>query len=254
MSEGGRSASPDLRRLLASDRTLRQVAPRILSALQLGDRGARYDRRAATYDRLIANALYNRLAWGASPSAYRAFASEAADAGDGAMLDAGCGTATFTAAAYRRRARSAVLVDRSVDMLDRAAQRLPGAEVTFVQADLLDLPFAPRCFTTVACFGLLHVVEDPWAALAALREQIAVGGCLFASMLVADRRPSALYLAGLHRAGEVGRPRRMDELGVAVHELFGPRADVRRSGAMAWVRAELTASPAPRRRAVADER
>lgn len=119
----------------------------------------------------------------------------------------------------------------------RAAERLAGAQAVFVQADVLDLPFAWNRFTTVACHAMLHVLEDPWAALAALRDQLAPGGRFFASMLVSDRAPGRVFLAALHRAGEVGPPRSRDELAGAARELFGNSAEVDRSGSMAWLRA-----------------
>ena len=227
------AAAPELESLLAPGRTLRGV----LSALPADDEGARYDRRAAAYDRLIASPVYNRIAWGTSPSQYAGFAAEAVAAGSGPLLDAGCGTATFTAAAYGAATRPLVLVDRSLDMLTRAADRLAGAPAAFVQADLSDLPFAHEQFATVACFGVLHVLDDPWPALAALRDQLAPGGRLFASMLVADRPVGRAYLGALHRAGEVGPPRRAEQLAHAAREAFGARAEVRRTGSMAWLRA-----------------
>ena len=189
------------------------------------------------YDRLIASPLYNRLAWGTRSADYAAFAAEALGAGDGPYLDAGCGTAVFTAGVYRSATRPLVLVDRSLDMAARAADRVGDAPATVVQADLFDLPFAPGGFATVASFGTLHVLDDPWRALAALRDQVAPGGRLFASMLVADRRVGGAYLGALRRAGEVGRPRRAGELDAAAHDLFGSSADVRRTGSMAWLRA-----------------
>jgi SAM-dependent methyltransferase len=155
------------------------------------------------------------------------------------MLDAGCGTAVFTAGTYARASRPLVLVDRSLAMLERAAERLgDGASVRLVQADLLDLPFAPGRFATVGCFAMLHVLDDPWAALTALHDQLAPGGRLFASMLVSDGSAvSRAYLRMLQRAGEVGPPRSAEELAAAARRLFGPSAEVRRTGSMAWLRA-----------------
>ena len=225
--------------LLAPGRTLRPARAPVVSALPAGDDGARYDRRAAAYDRLIGSRPYNRLAWGTSPSQYTAFAAEAVAAGSGRLLDAGCGTATFTAAAYREASRPLVLIDRSVDMLERATRRLADAPAAFVQADLLDLPFSAGQFSTVACFGVLHVLDDPLAALAALRDQLAPGGQLFASVLVADRAVGRAYLGALYRAGEVATPRRAEHLANAAQAVFGARVDVQRTGSMAWLRAAI---------------
>ena len=131
-----------------------------------------------------------------------------------------------------------MLVDLSLGMLHRAAERLVDAPAALVQADVRELPFAPRRFATVASFATLHLLEDPWSALAALRHQLAPGGRLFASMLVSDRRVGRPFLAALHRAGEVGRPRSAAELEAAARELIGRSAEVSRSGSMAWLRAD----------------
>lgn len=235
--------SLELDALLAPGRTLRPARAGIRSALPVGEEGAPYDRRAAAYDRLIGNMAYNRLAWGTDAANYGAFAAAAVGAGDGPFLDVGCGPAVFTGAAFRGVSRPLVLVDRSLDMLGRAAERLAEGSAALVQADLLDLPFSPGRFATVACFGVLHVLDDPWAALAALRDQAAPGGRIFVSMLVADRRVGRALLAALHRAGEVGQPRREEELAGAARSVFGASADVRRTGSMAWLRAATDEPP-----------
>ena len=232
-------AELDVGSVLAPGRTLRPARGPVVSTLPAGDEGARYDRRAATYVRLIGNRVYNRLAWGTSPSQYAAFAAEAVAAGSGRLLDAGCGTATFTAAAYGEARRPLVLSDRSLDMLERAAQRLVDAPAAFVQADLLALPFAPGQFSTVACFGVLHVLDDLRGALAALRDQLAPGGQLFASTLVADRAVGRAYLNALHRAGEVAEPRRTEQVAAAARAVFGAPMAVQRTGSMAWLRAAV---------------
>lgn len=230
-------AALEVESLLAPGRSLRPARAPVVSALPAGDEGARYDRRAATYDRLIANRVYNRLAWGTSPAQYAAFAAEAVAASSGWLLDVGCGTATFTAADYRAARRPLVLSDRSLDMLERAAQRLEDAPAAFVQADLLDLPFSTGHFSTVACFGVLHVLDDPRAALAALRDQLAPGGQLFASVLVADRAVGRAYLSALHRAGEVATPLRAEQLAAAAEAVFSAPVRIQCTGSMAWLRA-----------------
>ena len=199
-----------------------------------------YDRHARLYDRLIANRVYNRLAWGVDPARYAAFTAEAVASGSGPMLDVGCGTAVFSAAAYRAASRPLTLVDGSAGMLARAGERLAATTVELVQADLFALPFAPGGFETVGCFAMLHVLDDPWAGLLALRPQLAPGGSLFVSMLVADgARRSRAYLRALHRRGEVGPPRSADELHAAAVPLFGDDLTVERVGAMAFLRARV---------------
>lgn len=195
------------------------------------------DRRARLYDRLIGNRLYNRAIWGVDPARYRAFTAEAVASGTGPMLDAGCGTAVFTADVYRAATRPLTLVDQSDGMLARARERLAGTSVDLVRADLFDLPFAPGRFETLGCYGMLHVLGDPGAALVALRPQLQPGGWLFASMLVADRGGiSRAYLRALHRRGEVGPPRTAQELHDAAVPLFDD-ISIERIGAMAFLRA-----------------
>jgi hypothetical protein len=155
LSAGRSNALSDPDSLPAAGRTLRPAGNGVVSALPTDDAGAPYDRKAAVYDRVVGARAYNRVVWGTSTAAYREFASEALASGSGPMLDAGCGSALFTAGVYRRASRPLVLVDRSVGMLVRASGRLQGVPAGFVQADLSDLPFAPGCFTTVGGFGTL---------------------------------------------------------------------------------------------------
>src|SRR5664280_2767341 len=110
--------------LVAPGRELRRSANGVLSALSSHEGGSRYDGRAALYDRLVSNSFYNRRVWRSSVASYATFAAAAVASGDGPMLDVGCGTAVFTADAYRVAERPLVLVDRSLGMLTRAAQRL----------------------------------------------------------------------------------------------------------------------------------
>ena len=89
---------------------------------------------------------------------------------------------------------------------------------------------------------MLHVLDDPWAALRSLAACLAPGGRLFASMLVTDRAFGGRYAAALHRTGELGPPRSGADLGQAARELFGDAAEVTRSGSMAWLRATAPAA------------
>ncbi len=228
---------PTLDQEPAAGRTIRAVGDGLLSALPEGDEGAPNDARAAAYDRLIGNPLYNRVMWGTSPAAYTAFAWRAVASGSGPMLDAGSGTAVFTGALYRESRRPVVLVDRSLAMLQRARTRASRDGATFVQADLFDLPFAAAGFATVACFGVLHVVGDMARALASLRAQVAPGGRLFVSALVAETAVGRTYLRLLHRLGEVVAPFSEAELAAAVRRELGSGATVRRQGSMVFVEA-----------------
>ena len=226
--------------LIAPGIRLRNEGDGVFSAITAGSQAAPYDRHASVYDRLVGSRLYNRAIWGVRTADYSAFAAEALRDGEGPFLDAGCGTAVFTASVYQNAHRPLILVDRSLATLRHAAKRLSDVPATLLQARLECLPFAPRSFETVACFAVLHVLDDPWTALAALREQVAPGGRLFASMLVSDGGgTSQRYLSMLRRRGEVGPPQRADDLQQAANEIFA-QAVVSRTGSMAWLRASVS--------------
>src|SRR5215218_6533602 len=102
LSAGPSNAVSDPASLLVAGRALRSAGNGVVSALSADDAGAPYDRKAAVYDRVVGTRAYNRLVWGTSTAAYREFACEALASGTGPMLDAGCGSAVFTAGVYRR--------------------------------------------------------------------------------------------------------------------------------------------------------
>jgi ubiquinone/menaquinone biosynthesis C-methylase UbiE len=186
----------------------------------LDDAGAPYDRRAATYDRLVRSKVYNRFAWGTSPRDYTAFAATAFASDDGPLLEVAAGSAAATAELHARSGRPTVLVDLSRAMLDRAGQRIAAAtedgtfppHVRLKQADLLSLQFPANNFTTVVGLGLIHLIDNIPALVKALQHQLAPEGRLYLSGLVAETRRGRLYLDVLHKAGEVTTPLTADEL------------------------------------------
>ena len=193
-----------------------------------------YDARARVYDRLVRSRRYNRLAWRTSPDEYEAFAAEALADGDGPLLDAGCGSAAATAALYRAADRPLVLADQSAAMLELAAARIgarPG--VRYAVCDLTSPPFGPGEFGTVACYGVLHLIEDVAGWVTRLR--VLSRGRVFLSALVAEPAVSRAYLHVLHRAGEVARPRTAAELQAAIRAGAGDASvELRLRGAMAY--------------------
>lgn len=197
--------------------------------------GAPYDRRAAVYDRLVRSRTYNRLAWGCAPEDYADFAAEALASSTGPVLEAAAGSAAATAALHRRSGRPTVLVDLSRSMLERAARRLAydgdavPARIRLVQADLTALPFDGR-FTTVLALGAAHLFEDVGAFVDPLRAQLADGGKLYVSGLVAETGRGRRYLDVLHRAGEIAVPRTAREL----YDALGAPEDFRVTGCMAF--------------------
>ena len=212
------NATALLSELLLDGRRARPAGEGIWSVLPANTLGQRYDRRAAMYDRVVGSAIYNRLLWGSSPRSYSAFAQQAMRSASGPLLDAGSGSLVFTAEIYARTERPLVLVDQSIGMLEaararllRVAGRVPDG-VVLLQGDLRDIPFRPGSFATVLCMGMLHLFEDVSGVVLELVRVAAPGGQLFLTSLVAERTIGKHYLALLHRAGEVARPRTQAQL------------------------------------------
>ena len=232
-----------LQPLLSEGAALRKVDDGIFSALPSDDEGAPYDTKAALYDHMVGSSLYTRIAWGNKPSDYTAFAQRAHDSNpSGPLLDVGCGSLNFTAEVYANSERPVVLVDRSVNMLRRARQRMieqSGAvpkNVVFLQADVYDLPFDPGSFDTVAAHGLIHLFDEAPPVADALQRCVAPGGGLYVTSLVhADRAVGDTYLDLANRAGEVGRPKTPAQVKAAIESATGVAADQRLVGNMAFM-------------------
>ncbi len=96
------------------------------------------------------------------------------------VLDVACGTGQYTRALARRVARGAVVgLDLSPPMLGYAAdsalaRRL--ANVEFLRASALDLPFEDGTFNAVNCCGALHLFPHPARALAESARVLVEGG------------------------------------------------------------------------------
>lgn len=220
------------------------MAGDLWSVLPASTPGQPYDRRAALYDRVVGSAIYNRLLWGSSPRNYAAFALRAVHSGTGPLLDAGSGSLVFTAESYARPERPLVLLDRSIGMLESARRRLHRAaghipdNVVLLQGDLRDLPFREGSFATVLSMGMLHLFEDVGDVMSELMRVAQPDAWLFLTSLVAERAIGRRYLALLHRAGEVARPRTparlLEDLAALPAGLRGP-IRVERAGSMLFL-------------------
>jgi demethylmenaquinone methyltransferase/2-methoxy-6-polyprenyl-1,4-benzoquinol methylase len=106
------------------------------------------------------------------------------------VLDACCGTGDLAIGAHRLGA-DAVGVDFSAAMLDRARRKGPGVE--WVQADVLQLPFADASFDAATVgFGVRNV-EDLEAGLRELRRVLKPGGRLGILEITTPRGPLAPF-------------------------------------------------------------
>ncbi len=122
-----------------------------------------YSRQAKRYDRTRA----------ASASVLRQLRKALKGAPGRRLADIGGGTGNY-ALALKREGWRPVVVDRSTDMLVRAA----GKGLETVEADAQHLPFEDGTFDAAMMISMLHHVEDRRAALAEARRVLRQGGRL----------------------------------------------------------------------------
>ena len=176
---------------------------------------------AGAYDRVVGNPLYNKLVWNCPVSAYADAARGAiAAAGDGPMLDAGCGSLVFTAPVYRGvPAHRLILLDRSLAMLRRGQARAPAHG--FIQGDILDLPFLDGAFAGTMSWGMLHLFGSASRMLDELARVTRRGGVVAVSGLVCDGRwLSDRMLETLRRRGEIAAIESGDTVSAAFAQRF----------------------------------
>jgi SAM-dependent methyltransferase len=122
-----------------------------------------YSRQAQRYDETRS----------ASPSVLRPLREALNGAPGRRLADIGGGTGNY-ALAFRREGWEPVVVDRSAEMLARAAAK--GLET--VEADAQRLPFEDDSFDAATMISMLHHVEDRGAALAEARRILRARGRL----------------------------------------------------------------------------
>ncbi|WP_407568199.1 class I SAM-dependent methyltransferase [Arsenicicoccus dermatophilus] len=199
------------------------------------------DLAAEGYDLVGVSRGYLRTAWGLDPVDQRSFARAALWSRPGPMVDLACGGLTATADLYAAARRPLLLVDRSLSMLLRAEERLARrGDVVLLHADVDELELRRQGADTVACLGMLHLVDRPADLVGRLTRWVRPGGTVHLSSLTLGRSGSDLLLEALARAGELAPPRTQDEL---VAALGLPRARVVRRGAMSFVDAVVTGHP-----------
>ncbi|MGW1622387.1 class I SAM-dependent methyltransferase [Streptomyces sp. NPDC002172] len=124
----------------------------------------------------------------------------------GSALDAACGTGRHTAYLHRL-GHHVIGVDASADMLAHARERLP--DVTFLEADLHQLPLPDDAVDVVVCALALAHVPDLAAVLAEFARVLRPGGHLVISdphLIVSYLRPTLP-----RRPGPDGRPSLLTE-------------------------------------------
>ncbi len=185
----------------------------------------KYDVRAAQYDKLISNGLYNRIMWGNTPKDYSYFCKKGLNSNnEGIIADIGCGTLSFTYKAYTEfYKKNLYLCDLSYEMLKIGKNRIESicedmSSITFLRLNALDMPFKDNTIQTVFNFGLFHIFENPSNLLQEIVRVLKPKGKLFLTSLCTDRKLSAKYLNFLHKKGHVANPLNSTEIRSIVEE------------------------------------
>ena len=112
-------------------------------------------------------------------------------------------------------------------MLDRARERLDGALAARARPTSSTCRSPPRSFQTVGCFAMLHVLDDPWAALAFPRRVPHAGRAalrLDAGHRLRVRWASVYAAAAAPHSASSARRAGSAELAQTARELFGAGA------------------------------
>lgn len=206
--------------LCSPEVVLYSVEPHIFSVYPESRPVHHYDQNVPFYDRVIGNRFYNHLMWGYSISELLEFTRAAlASRTSGWVLDAGCGSLVFNAGIYAGyNERPVLMLDESIQMLRAAKSRLLGlcgevpSNVVFLQGDILQLPFRPRCFSTVISMSVLHVIEEMRLMIEELFSRLGEDGNLSLTSLVLGRSFGDRYLRYIYRSGGVASPRNPDQI------------------------------------------
>ena len=201
-----------------------------------------YDKQADLYDKLISNALYNKIMWGNSPKNYSDFCLKGLNnSHNGTVADIGCGTLSFTYKAYAQYCkRDLFLCDLSLEMLKIGKTRIEGicdnrSALTFLRADALNLPFRNNTIQTVLNFGFFHIIENQAELIKEIARVLNPEGQLFISSLCTDRKISARYLNLLQKKGHVADPLHSSEVRSIVEENGIRITDYKITGGMIFI-------------------
>ena len=143
----------------------------------------------AMYDRYMVPLLFRPYA--------EVVADRAKELSPNEILETAAGTGIVTEALHRVLPKAEIVAtDLNQPMLDEAQRRVPAANIRFVQADALDLPFEDSNFDLVVCqFGVMFF-PDKVKANAEARRVLGEGGRYL--LVIWDRidRNPATYAAG----------------------------------------------------------
>jgi len=199
--------------IIFKDVSLWLVEPNIYSVYSPGEMPGAYDSFGVStiYDLVACNRLYNWVMWGYSVKDYTTLCENAlASSSEGWVLDIACGSLAFTAKFYANYSeRPVVLLDQSLKLLRKGKSRLMKrngkvpANMVFLHADALQLPFKGEIFRTIISLNLLHCLDDVKTVLKELKRVLTADGTAALTTLVRNKRWSDSYLNMLARSGVV---------------------------------------------------
>ena len=155
-----------------------------------------WDRVAFIYD-IFVNVINRR-----THTALRGIVAREIGPGD-EVLECACGTGLLSAVIAEKCAYLSA-TDLSEKMLARAKKNLKGyRNVTFSRADIMKLAFPDAAFDTVVAGNVLHLLDDPLAALRELERVLRPGGKLIIpTYMNRDREgKTSGFAAGVGKAG-----------------------------------------------------
>jgi SAM-dependent methyltransferase len=95
------------------------------------------------------------------------------------VIDVGCGPGNYTRSLGQATGDGLVVgIDASEAMVAAAARRGGGANLAYLRGDGSALPFAEGQFDGACCVGVIHLIEDPMAALDEIVRVLSPGGRL----------------------------------------------------------------------------
>ncbi|MBI2920631.1 MAG: methyltransferase domain-containing protein [Planctomycetes bacterium] len=116
-----------------------------------------------------------------------------------AVLDIGCGKAEFLVRLAEKYGIAGTGVDISPfcirDARDRARRRVPGAALTFVEADGAAFPVSPDSLDLASCFGASWIFKGHRGTLRALARRVRAGGLVLVAEPFWRRPPDPAHLA-----------------------------------------------------------
>lgn len=101
----------------------------------------------------------------------------------GPILDAGCGDG-YGSAKLAEQGFEVIGLDISEEMINKAkARKKPELALSFVKADLRELPFEERFFQAILAINVAEWTDDPRETLLTLRQHLRPGGMLALGIL-----------------------------------------------------------------------